>query len=99
MTTDSENEPSIPDCDDELPGDWRDVSDSTGFRYHWHRGEGYPSIRLSHGGLAATSDWTVEMYPTAIEDSVGDLLRTTHETAEEAGNRVIELMEEYPHEE
>lgn len=67
--------------------DWKDMSDETGFKYHWHAknpGEyEYLSIRMSDessyseslGGYL--SGWTVEMcpYPDKGEDEPGEMER------------------------
>jgi|AKVG01.1.fsa_nt_gi hypothetical protein len=91
----------FPGTDDELPGDWRDVHHETDHRYHWHRGDPYPSIRLSHcptGYLAPNLEgWAVEIYPDP-RNGMDGAWRTLHDTAEEGADRVLELMEEYPDE-
>lgn len=88
------SELTVPD-DDDLPGEWHDVSDESGHRYHWNRGDGYPSIRASRGGLGGSPGWEVEMYPNPEDDKEESILRTVHDTADNAADRVLELMEEH----
>jgi hypothetical protein len=89
-----------------LPGDWENVSENTGFAYHWQRNPNgdppYPSIRVGDGDVEPLSafnqnHWTVEIYPDPAADSDGGALRSTHESLDDALSRVMELMEEYPH--
>lgn len=88
---------TVAKSDDGLPGDWRDVSEKSNHRFHWHRGDGYPSIRMSNGGLGGYPGWEVEMYPDPRDGEEG-VWRSTHDSVDEAGDRVTELMEGYPDE-
>lgn len=90
--------------------DWKDISDETGVKYHWHAkdpGEHeYISIRLSDesslfeslGGYL--SGWTVEIYPNP--DSDDGAMERWHYSPDDVDNprqaaidRVEKLMEQY----
>lgn len=88
-----------------LHENWKDVSDETGFEYHWHHEEpddGYLSIRLADEnsglGLGGYGEgWSVELYPDPDND--GRMSRwhfspDEHDSPEKAAKEFVEgLME------
>lgn len=86
-----------------LPGKWCDVSEQSGYHYHWHHGqdgdEDWYSIRAADESVweqslhAIGEGWSVEMYPNPEGD---DVMLDTFDSREEALWSVKELMEEYP---